>query len=185
MEKFLKAVGFAVTKHDGQHRKNVGQKVPYVTHPLRVAAILEEAGFGHDEDLLVAAVLHDTLEDTQTTYEELVEAFGADIASTVAELTDDKTLSKVERREAQVAKAPGMSFRARLIKVADKLDNVRSVIETPPEWSRETKLEYAEAAERVVRAANLWGSPADVRPFAASLVGWFNAAVAGLRSSLA
>jgi guanosine-3',5'-bis(diphosphate) 3'-pyrophosphohydrolase len=175
--KILDAAGFAAEKHEGQFRKNAaGKKVPYIVHPLRVAASLARAG-AH-EDVIVAAILHDTLEDTDTTRAELIDRFGRWVADTVLEVTDDKMLSKDENRNRQVAKAPYMSDGAKLIKVADKADNVMSIVESPPRWSDEKKLLYVESATRVVIALGLGFEHAE-------LVGRFWSAVSVTRASIA
>jgi GTP diphosphokinase / guanosine-3',5'-bis(diphosphate) 3'-diphosphatase len=151
----LRAMAFAATKHDGQYRKSATDaKIPYITHPLRVAGEMVRHGV-IDEDYIAAAICHDVLEDTPTTYEELAEAIGARAATIVAEVTDDKSLPKDARKEAQVARAPYYSDGAKLIKAADKADNLLSIVVTPPKWSAETKLGYAASAERVVSALGL------------------------------
>jgi len=174
--KILDAAGFAAEKHAGQVRKNAaGKKVPYIVHPLRVAASLARSG-AH-EDAIVAAILHDTLEDTDTTHAELIDRFGRSVADIVLEVTDDKMLSKDENRSRQVAKAPHMSEGAKLIKVADKTDNVMSVVESPPNWSDEKKLLYVESATRVVIALGLGFEHAE-------LVGRFWSAVSVARATV-
>ena len=152
---FLRALSLAAVKHDGQYRKSATDaKVPYITHPIRVALSLAMNGVT-DEEILSAAICHDVLEDTPTTYAELASVIGERAASIVAEVTDDKSLAKNARKEAQVARAPSYSAAAKLIKIADKADNLLSVVETPPNWSAETKLGYAASAERVVKALGL------------------------------
>ena len=150
----LKAVAFAVRKHDGQYRKSAaGERIPYVVHPLRVAMAVARAG--GDEHAVAAAICHDTMEDTGATYAELVAEIGATAADVVVEVTDDSGLRGKERIEAQIAKAPHLSARAKLVKVCDKTDNVASVVENPPPWKAEAKLGYARSAERVVAALGL------------------------------
>jgi len=146
----FRAATFAATKHSKQYRGSAtGEKVPYITHPLRVAAALAEHGVT-DEATLAAALLHDTLEDTTATYEELVKEFGSEVADVVAELTDAPGLTSAEGKAAQAKKAPHMSWRAKLVKVADKIDNVASVVDAP--WKDAAKHGYVETAERVVEA---------------------------------
>lgn len=155
MEKVLRAAAFAAIKHEGQYRKSAeGRKVPYVTHPLRVAAALARYGV-LDEDVIAAAVCHDIMEDTATTWDELVGEIGERAAGIVAEVTDPKGLKGAARIEAQVEKAPRMSYAAKMLKVGDKTDNMASIIECPPPWTRESKVRYVESAERVVRALGL------------------------------
>lgn len=171
----FKAAAFAVEKHHGQFRKSVaGAEVPYVTHCFRVAGILVQHG-ELEWVTIAAAILHDTLEDTKTTFAELCDEFGEEVANTVAEVSDNRSLSKAERRAAQLAKAPYLSRRAKLIKAADKLDNVDSIIKSPPSWSDEVKLGYAETAEGIVTALGT----------SSSLTASFAAKVAELRAGIA
>ena len=118
-----RATGFAAWKHTGQFRKGEG-KTPYIHHPVEVAAILSEAGAVEDNDLLQAALLHDTIEDTKTEREEIESHFGLRICSIVVEVTDDKSLKKQERKAAQIAHAPQLSKEAQSLKLADKISNV-------------------------------------------------------------
>lgn len=146
----LRAAVFAAEKHTGQYRKDA-QHSPYINHPLQVAAALAvEAGI-EETPVLVAALLHDTVEDTDTTPAELDAVFGPEIASIVAEMTDDKSLSKEERKEQQVLHAPHISRYAKLIKIADKICNVRDIGDKPPaDWPRARRVEYLDWTERVV-----------------------------------
>jgi len=120
LQDFLRAASFAARKHRLQKRKDV-EASPYINHPIEVAAILANDGDVTDPVTLVAAVLHDTLEDTKTTPEELANAFSPTIWDLVQELTDDKRLPKPERKARQVAGAPHLSARAQLIRIADKM----------------------------------------------------------------
>ena len=154
---FLKAASFAAKKHTGQMRK--GKDVePYINHPLEVANLLANVGKVEDFDVLIAAVLHDTVEDTETTEEEIKEMFGENVRKMVGELTDDKSLPKQVRKEKQVEHAPTISEGAKQVKLCDKISNVRDVMENPPAgWSKERRLEYIEWGEKVVaglRGAN-------------------------------
>jgi len=113
--------------------------------------LLASATEGEDAELVAAGFLHDTLEDTPTEYEELAALFGAQVAQLVAEVTDDKSLPKAERKRLQVDKAPSKSARARLLKIADKTSNLRSLATSPPaDWDTARALEYVDWAERVV-----------------------------------
>jgi guanosine-3',5'-bis(diphosphate) 3'-pyrophosphohydrolase len=95
-------------------------------------------------------MLHDTLEDTETTYDELVASFGSDVADLVREVTDDKTLPKAERKRLQVEKAPHKSACAKMLKIADKISNLSSILNSPPkDWPDERKREYFDWAKRV------------------------------------
>ncbi|HYH38607.1 MAG TPA: HD domain-containing protein [Azospirillum sp.] len=147
---FAVALDFAAAKHTDHRRKGVRGE-PYVNHLIEVARLVAEATDGQDPEAVVAAVLHDTLEDTDATREELEEHFGAEIASIVAEVTDDKRLTKDERKQRQVDSAPDASHRAKLVKLADKISNLRSMQTSPPaHWRLERKVEYFEWAARVV-----------------------------------
>jgi (p)ppGpp synthase/HD superfamily hydrolase len=152
-----RAADFAARAHVDQHRKGVAQE-PYVNHLTEVAALLAEATEGGDPALIAAGYLHDTLEDTPTEFEDLVRLFGDDVAALVAEVTDDKSLPKEERKRLQVANATKKSPRARLLKIADKTSNLRSLVASPPAtWNRARLLAYVAWGEDVVariRGAN-------------------------------
>lgn len=148
----LRALEFAAHKHRAQCRKS-GERVPYIKHPIEVARILAEVGGVDDVDVLSAAVLHDTLEDTDTTREELLAAFGPTITGLVAEVTDDKSLPSRERKRLQVVHAPHKSPGAALIKLADKSANVGDLgEEPPPDWTAQRIRDYFDWAESVVAA---------------------------------
>jgi guanosine-3',5'-bis(diphosphate) 3'-pyrophosphohydrolase len=149
-QKILRAAEFAADKHRHQRRKDAAAS-PYINHPIALANILANEGGILDGVVLVAALLHDTLEDTQTTPEELQELFGAEVASVVVEVTDDKALSKAERKQLQIEHAAHISERAKLVKLADKIANVRDVADAPPAgWSLERRREYFDWAKQVV-----------------------------------
>ncbi len=145
-----RALDFAARKHVRQKRKGIDQE-PYVNHLAEVARLLAEATDGADANLVAAGLLHDTIEDQGVKYEELVEAFGRDVADLVREVTDDKTLDKDVRKRLQVEHAPHKSERAKLLKIADKTANLRAIHDSPPtDWSMERKREYFDWARRVV-----------------------------------
>ncbi|NNF15781.1 MAG: HD domain-containing protein [Gammaproteobacteria bacterium] len=145
----LKAAAFAADKHRDQRRKNV-EASPYINHPLEVACLLAESGV-QDEALLAAALLHDTIEDTATEYEELEREFGSDIATIVGEVTDDKSLEKTERKRLQIEHAKTASASAKQLKIADKTCNIRDIVKSPPHnWALERKQEYLDWAVEVV-----------------------------------
>ena len=147
-----RALDFAARKHAHQRRKGIKAE-PYVNHLTEVALLLAEATDGRDAPLVMAGLLHDTIEDTETSFAELVSGFGSDVASLVAEVTDDASLSREERRRKQVESAPRKSARARMIKLADKIANLHSIVESPPVgWSARRKREYV-AWAREVKAA--------------------------------
>lgn len=153
----LKALHFAASKHRDQRRKDV-EASPYINHPIEVAELLAREGGVTDQVLLQAAILHDTIEDTDTTPEELEHAFGADVRRVVEEVTDNKTLPKAERKRLQIEHAPHLSDRARQVKIADKISNVLGVTLAPPaDWSLQRRQEYLDWTEQVVagcRGAN-------------------------------
>jgi guanosine-3',5'-bis(diphosphate) 3'-pyrophosphohydrolase len=146
----LKALKFAAEKHRQQRRKDA-DKTPYINHPIEVAEILSTIGRLEDASALAAAILHDTIEDTATTAEELKQAFGDDILSLVLECTDDRSLPKAERKRLQEVNASHKSERAKQIKIADKISNVKDLTHSPPaDWSYERCVEYLNWTERVV-----------------------------------
>jgi guanosine-3',5'-bis(diphosphate) 3'-pyrophosphohydrolase len=146
----LLALDFAARKHRDQRRKDVDAS-PYINHPIAVATVLAVEGLIADGPLLVAAVLHDTIEDTETTSEELEQHFGAAVAALVREVTDDKTLPKSEQKRLQVLHVVTASSGAKQIKIADKICNVRDIASGPPMgWSRQQRLDYVAWSEQVV-----------------------------------
>lgn len=146
--RLLDAAHFAADKHRHCRRKDA-DATPYINHPLRVAQVLAEAGVT-DADVLVAALLHDTVEDTRTTPSELRARFGPVVADLVAEVTDDKSLEKQERKDRQVKSAPKKSDGAKLIKIADKISNLEDLVARPPDWSAERIAQYRHWASKVV-----------------------------------
>jgi len=146
----LKALEFAAFKHRDQRRKDQVAS-PYINHPIALASVLVREGGVTDPVVLAAAILHDTLEDTATTAEELRVQFGEKIAGIVAEVTDDKKLLKAERKRLQVEHAGAISPEAKLVKLADKISNVRDVADHPPSrWDLTRRREYFEWAKAVV-----------------------------------
>jgi GTP diphosphokinase / guanosine-3',5'-bis(diphosphate) 3'-diphosphatase len=146
----LKALAFAAHKHRDQRRKDAGAS-PYINHPIALADVLVNEGGVSDVEVLCAALLHDTLEDTDTRHDELVEAFGTRIARIVAEVSDDKTLPSPERKRLQIAHAPRLSAEAKLVKLADKICNLRDIVDRPPaKWDLQRRREYFDWAKRVV-----------------------------------
>jgi guanosine-3',5'-bis(diphosphate) 3'-pyrophosphohydrolase len=156
----MRALAFATARHSGQTRKGHAEE-PYIDHPVAVAHLLLEVGGVRDPELLAAALLHDTVEDTDATLEELESIFGPTVRSFVAEVTDDKTLPKETRKELQVEHAPHLSDAARMIKLCDKICNVRDVSRRPPVgWSDQRRREYLDWTERVI--AGCRGSSPDL-----------------------
>jgi guanosine-3',5'-bis(diphosphate) 3'-pyrophosphohydrolase len=150
LKRLLKALSFAALRHRDQRRKDI-EASPYINHPIEVAGILcNEAGV-HDVELLCAALLHDTIEDTDTTAEQLAAEFGERVAAVVVELSDDKSLPRAERERQQVEHAAQLSDSARRVKLADKISNLRNVAESPPaEWSLQRQQAYFDWGKRVV-----------------------------------
>ncbi len=143
------ACDFAARRHVHQRRKGAAGE-PYLNHLAEVAMLLAEAT-GGDAVLVAAGFLHDTLEDTETTYDELAARFGDDMAALVGEVTDDKSLPKAERKRRQIEAAPHTSVRARLLKIADKTSNLRAMAVSPPMgWDIARISEYVDWAEKVV-----------------------------------
>lgn len=147
----LETVNFAAEKHQNQRRKNP-EATPYINHPIGVARILSHEGGVTDLSVLQAALLHDTVEDTDTSVEEVEERFGAVVARIVAEVTDDKSLPKAERKRLQVEHARHCSPQAKLVKLADKLHNLRDLDRIAPTgWSEQRVQEYFVWAGEVVQ----------------------------------
>jgi GTP diphosphokinase / guanosine-3',5'-bis(diphosphate) 3'-diphosphatase len=147
----IKAAYFAAEKHRYQKRKG-DDFSPYINHPLQVALILSEIGGVDDPEILAAAFLHDTVEDTETTPKELEKEFGPRVRDLVMEVTDDKNLPKQVRKQQQIDHAPGKTEGAALIKLADKISNITDVTTTPPKgWSMKRKREYLKWGEKVVK----------------------------------
>jgi guanosine-3',5'-bis(diphosphate) 3'-pyrophosphohydrolase len=146
----LKAMRFAAEKHINQRRKDSKQS-PYINHPIQVAEILWTIGEVRDLDLLVASILHDTIEDTATNPEEIKVEFGEAVLALVLEVTDDKSLPKQVRKQLQMETAPHKTQSARLLKLADKICNVHDILAIPPaDWSLERRQEYLLWTEKVV-----------------------------------
>jgi guanosine-3',5'-bis(diphosphate) 3'-pyrophosphohydrolase len=151
----FKALSFSAKKHTKQRRKDI-DKTPYINHPISLANILAQR-WVIDENVLCAAILHDTIEDTETTVDELQEHFGEKITSIVLEVTDDKSLEKSIRKQKQVEHAASISHEAKLVKLADKIANITDIINTPPaDWSTDRKKDYFNWAKAVVN--NLRGA---------------------------
>ena len=150
--KLSQAADYAARQHSAQRRKGARAE-PYVNHLTEVAAMLAEATDGADPVLVMGGLLHDTLEDTDATYEDLVARFGPEVAALVAEVTDDKSLPKDVRKRLQIEKTPSKSRRAKLLKIADKTSNLRSLMHSPPAgWTEERLRDYVVWAAEVVRS---------------------------------
>ena len=146
----MAATLFAAEKHSTQRRKNAAA-TPYINHPIAVAEHLVRVGGVTDEDVIIAALLHDTVEDTDATLAEIEAHFGARVAAIVAECTDDKSLPKAERKRLQIVNAPHKSAEAKCVKLADKTCNLASLIEDPPvDWDDERQQTYFQWAKQVI-----------------------------------
>lgn len=163
----LEALAFAAEKHRNQRRKDA-ECSPYINHPIALAQLLATTGGVQDIDVLRAAVLHDTLEDTETTREELAARFGEAVAAIVEELSDDKSLPKQTRKQLQIDHAPHASAQAALVKIADKICNLRDIAQSPPaDWSEERRRDYYTWAKAVVDRLPV-DNPALMSAFAAA-----------------
>jgi len=152
VQHLLDAALFVAQKHANQKRKGAAAE-PYINHLIEVAQLVSTAVSEPDTNLVIAALLHDTIEDTGTTRAELIQRFGSDVADLVAELTDDKSLPQAERKRLQIEHAPKLSIRAQIIKLADKISNLRGILSSPPaDWDHERKRQYFEWGKQVVDA---------------------------------
>lgn len=146
----LTALEFASKKHKDQRRKD-SDSSPYINHPISLANVLCNEGKITDSKVICAALLHDTIEDTETTEDELKSIFGKSITKIVVEVTDDKSLPKKERKLAQIEHAKHASKRAKLVKLADKISNLRDILTSPPaDWPLERKREYFDWSRAVI-----------------------------------
>ena len=175
LNNLLHAASFAAQKHKTQKRKGENGE-PYINHPLEVANLLANIGGIDDIDILMAAVLHDTVEDCGVTGDEISVLFGDTVAGYVLEVTDDKGLEKAERKRLQIEHAPHLSPGAKAVKLADKISNITDVTNNPPSgWSAERRREYIEWGVAVV---------AGLRGVNESLEAHFDSLVARARTML-
>ena len=159
----LAAIEFASRKHSTQRRKDE-EASPYINHPIAVTHLLADTGGVTDLITLMAAVLHDTIEDTETTAEELEEQFGRTVRKLVEEVTDDKSLDKADRKQRQIDHAPHLSARAKTIKLADKIANVLDVTDAPPaNWDLARRIDYLDWTEKVVAGCRGTNAPLERR----------------------
>ncbi|MEN6373315.1 MAG: HD domain-containing protein [Smithella sp.] len=167
---------FSAEKHRNQRRKDE-QESPYINHPIEVANVLWTIGDVYDVATIVAALLHDTLEDTNATREEILNNFGKDVLALVLEVSDDKSLPKQERKARQIEKAPFLSLRAKQLKLADKICNISDIANFPPyNWSWQRRVDYLEWADAVV---------AGLRGVNAKLENYFDETLAEARKKMA
>lgn len=148
----LRAAFFSGEKHKDQRRRDASE-TPYINHPLEVAFILMEEGGVTDAATLAAALLHDVIEDTNTTREELTMVFGREISSLVVELTDLKTTAPEDKKRRELEHAHNLSTKAKQIKLADKTANIRDLATMPPaNWSLQRKIDYFDFALEIAKA---------------------------------
>jgi len=146
----MEATLFAADKHRGQKRKDA-QKTPYINHPIYVVNLMAGVGGITDIEALQAGMLHDTVEDTDTSPEEIETRFGYAVRALVMEVTDDKSLEKQERKRRQIEKAPRLSPRAKVIKLADKIANLTDILASPPaHWPLERRQQYVDWSNKVI-----------------------------------
>ena len=135
------ALLYAAEKHAGQFRKD--GKTPYINHPIQLAAVLASTGNITDPETIACALLHDTIEDTDATARDIEQLFGKTVRNAVEELTDDENLSKIERKRQQVLKVPSQSEMAKLVRLADKICNLRDLLDKPPQgWAIDRQRKY-------------------------------------------
>jgi len=150
INQFVSALAYSASKHSGQMRKDAA-KSPYINHPIALVDVLVNEGGVLSWDVLCAALLHDVIEDTPTTADELLEVFGKKITSIILEVSDDKSLPKEERKLRQIKYASHSSHEAKLVKLADKICNLRDILKSPPSgWDASRKLAYIDWAAAVV-----------------------------------
>jgi guanosine-3',5'-bis(diphosphate) 3'-pyrophosphohydrolase len=150
LSQYIDAILFATKKHQGQTRKDRNHS-PYITHPIAVVLVIVEIGKITEPNIIISAILHDTIEDTNTTPKELSQNFGNEVLKIVLEVTDDKSLPKEERKRLQVKHAPDLSYAARIVKWGDKLVNCRDILTNPPEdWPIERRQNYIQWAADVL-----------------------------------
>lgn len=146
----LRALAFAAERHSGQRRKDAAAS-PYINHPIALADVLANEGRVFDVVVLSAAMLHDTIEDTATTADEIAARFGTRIAAVVVEVSDDRSLDKATRKLRQIEHAPHLSAEAKLVKLADKICNLRDILASPPvHWPLQRQQAYFDWSAQVI-----------------------------------
>ena len=149
LRRLADAFDFAAQAHTRQTRKGARAE-PYVNHVADVASRVARSPRA-DVETVLAALLHDTVEDTDTTLDDITARFGPEVAGYVAEVSDDKSLPKEQRKRLQVQHAPGTSDAAKRIKLADKASNLAALAESPPHgWNAARKRAYLDWAREVV-----------------------------------
>ena len=146
----VQALRYAARQHRHQRRKGADE-TPYINHPIELLDLLHNQAGVTDPVVLVSALLHDTIEDTDTTLAEIESTFGPEVAGVVDEVSDDKSLPKAERKQLQIDHAAHLSDRAKLIKLADKTSNLRDIALSPPQgWSQERLAAYCDWTKQVI-----------------------------------
>lgn len=157
--KVLEAAVSASRWHSNQRRKGAAVE-PYINHLLEVAMLVAEATEGRDPKLVIAALLHDAMEDQEVSRMTIAQRFGEDVALLVTEVTDDKSLTRDQRKSQQVKSAPRKSARAKILKLADKTSNLAAIAASPPlDWSVKQRAEYIQWARDVasgLRGVSPW-----------------------------
>jgi len=148
MQRLMNACDYAARCHSGQTRGGAARE-PYVNHVIEVAARVARSPDA-SEVLVIGALLHDVIEDTDGTAADIAARFGADVASLVLEVTDDTTLPRDERKARQVRDVAGKTADARRIKLADKAANLAALCDSPPDWDTARRIAYLDWAERVI-----------------------------------
>ncbi len=172
----LNAAETAARWHAGQKRKGAAAE-PYINHLLEVARLVAEATKGEDPALIIAALLHDAIEDQQISPATIASRFGDDAAALVQEVTDDKSLPSSERKRRQVEEAPRKSARAKILKLADKVSNVTAIGNDPPaDWPVQRQSDYIQWGRNVV---------AGLKGVSRELEGKFDAAAAEAERKIA
>jgi len=156
----LTAIHFSADRHRDQRRKDT-LKSPYINHPIEVAELLWRVGGIRDQAVILAAILHDTIEDTETAPDEIRSLFGEEVLGLVLECTDDKSLTYMDRKRLQIETTPHKSTKAKLVKLADKTCNIHDLNQSPPRWwPKIQKREYLLWSQKVV--AGLRGTNKDI-----------------------
>ncbi len=145
----LKAINFAARKHRFQNRKGM-DNIPYINHCIQVADSLANIGNEKDTSTLIAAVLHDTLEDTQTELHEIEELFGKEVSDIDTEITDDMSMTPEERKEIQLSQIEKLSVKAKKIRIADKACNIKDISRPGLKWTKDRKLDYLKYSKDLI-----------------------------------
>lgn len=171
---YFEALAFAAEQHKYQRRGGY-DPLPYINHLIKVSSAIIQIGQEENPDIIIAAILHDVVEDSDTSYEDLAGQFGAPVADIVAELTDDMELPYNQRKALQVEGASKLSLAARKIRIADKASNIQDIFTYPLDWKEEKKIAYLENSLTIVD---------QIRGTHAALEAWFDQSVQFARKVL-